>query len=221
MSRSLLPEPVERYLAAFAGETAVQRRLREATAKLPDAGMQIGADQGAFMAQLVRLTGARRCLEVGTFTGYSALAVAGALPDDGRLVTCDISEEWTALARRYWTEAGVAEKIDLRLGPATETLDQLARDPGEESFDFAFIDADKPAYHAYYERCLRLVRPNGLILLDNMLWGGKVVDENEQDPDTAAIRALNALIRDDRRVEATLLSVGDGVVIARKRPPKA
>ena len=179
--------------------------------------MQIGADQGALLALLVHSIGARMALEIGTFTGYSALAVAMALPADGKLVCCDKSEDWTAIARRYWKEAGVAEKIELRLGPALETLAALERERGAGSFDFAFIDADKAAYDAYYEGCLRLLRPGGLVALDNMLWSGAVADPKEHSADTDALRALNAKIRDDARVESCLLTVGDGVMLARKR----
>ncbi len=217
-NRSLLPEPIERYVNGFiTRETPLQRRLRDETAALPRGRMQIGADQGALLALLVRLTGARRALEVGTFTGYSALAVAAALPPDGRLITCDVSEEWTAVARRYWQEAGLAGRIDLRLGPAVQTLAGLLREGGAGSFDFAFIDADKESYDAYYEACLRLVRPGGLLAIDNVLWSGAVADPSQADPETEAIRALNEKVRDDPRVEACLLTVGDGVMLARKR----
>jgi predicted O-methyltransferase YrrM len=218
-NRSLVPEAVERYVGeVITRETPLQRRLRAETAALHRGRMQIGPDQGALLALLVRLIGARRTLEVGTFTGYSALAVASALPEDGKLIACDVSEEWTAIARRYWLEAGVVGRIELRLGPAAETLAALLRDGAGESFDFAFIDADKPSYDTYYESCLRLVRPGGLIAIDNTLWSGAVTDPAKNDPDTAAIRALNLKVRDDSRVEACLLTVGDGVMLARKRP---
>lgn len=218
--RSLLPEKVEEYLLhLMVRESPIQARLRAETAALPekDAGMQIGADQAAFFALLVRLLGARRALEIGTFTGYSALAVASALPPDGRLIACDVSEEWTAVGRRYWAQAGVADRIDLRIAPALETLAALEREGGGGSFDFAFIDADKPSYDAYYEACLRLVRPGGLIAIDNMLWSGAVVDAAKQDADTVAIRALNLKIKNDTRVDACLVSIGDGVMLARRR----
>jgi predicted O-methyltransferase YrrM len=195
------------------------KRLRAETAALPQAGMQIGPDQGALLALLVRLLGARQALEIGTFTGYSALAVAGVLPLDGRLVTCDVNEEWTRVARRYWSEAGVSGRIDLRLGDAHVTLAALLKERGAGSFDFAFIDADKPAYDAYYELCLQLVRAGGLIAIDNVLWSGAVADPKEQDADTAAIRALNLKIRDDPRVESCLLTVGDGVMLVRPLAP--
>jgi caffeoyl-CoA O-methyltransferase len=179
--------------------------------------MQIGPDQGALMALLARAIGARRALEIGAFTGYSALAVAAALPQDGKLITCDTSEEWTRIARRYWQEAGLANRIELRLGPALATLAALQSELGPGSFDFAFIDADKEEYDAYYEACLRLIRAGGLILLDNMLWSGKVADAAVQDAETLALRALNLKVRDDARVEACLLTVGDGIMMARKR----
>ncbi|HEY7944947.1 MAG: O-methyltransferase [Burkholderiales bacterium] len=218
MNRSLLPDAVERYVAQeIARETPVQRRLRAETAGMPHGGMQIGADQGALLALLAKLVGARRALEIGTFTGYSALAVASALPPDGKLICCDVSEEWTGVARRYWQEAGVAERIELRLAPASDTLAALLRQGGADTFDLAFIDANKASYDAYYEACLKLVRPGGAIALDNMLWSGKVADPAVHDEDTDALRALNAKIRDDTRVDACLLTVGDGVMLARKR----
>jgi predicted O-methyltransferase YrrM len=218
MSRSLLPDNVERYVTRdIARESALQKRLRDETARLPQGGMQIGADQAALLGLLVQSIGARKALEIGTFTGYSALAVALALPDDGRLVCCDVSEEWTAVARRYWEEAGIAQKIDLRLAPALQTLSKLRAEHGSGSLDFAFIDADKPAYDAYYEACLDLLRRGGLVALDNMLWSGAVADSRKRDADTTALRNLNAKIRDDARVDCCLLSVGDGVMLARKR----
>ena len=218
MSRSLLPEAVERYVALEATrESDVQKRLRAETARLPQAGMQIGPDQGALLALLARTIGARRAIEIGTFTGYSALAVAAAMPADGKLVCCDMSEEWTAIARRYWKEAGLAKRIELRLGPALDTLAALASEYGLASFDFAFIDADKTSYDAYYEACLGLLRAGGLIALDNMLWSGDVAKRTVRDADTKALRALNAKIRDDERVDSCLLTVGDGVMLARKR----
>ena len=198
-------------------EPSVMRRLREETASLENASMQIGAEQGQFMALLVELMGAGTALEVGTFTGYSALAVALALPDDGRLVACDVSEEWTAIGRRYWEEAGVAHKIDLRLAPAMETLDGLLAEGRAGTFDFVFIDADKGGYDAYYERALDLMRIGGLIALDNTLWDGKVVDPAVTDPDTEAIRALNTKLTGDERVTLSLVPVGDGLTLARKR----
>jgi len=218
MRRSLFPEDIERYVAVeMTRESALQRRLRAETLALPQGMMQISADQGALLALLARTVGARRAVEIGTFTGYSALAVAAALPADGTLVCCDVSDEWTRIGRRYWNEAGVAARIDLRVGPALSTLDALLRESGAASFDFAFIDADKSNYDGYYEACLNLVRAGGLILLDNMLWGGKVAQPEVHDSDTDALRVLNAKIRDDARVDACLLTVGDGVMVARKR----
>ena len=213
MSRSLLPEAVERYVALeVTRESAVQKKLRAETAHLPQAGMQIGPDQGALLALLVRTIGARRAIEIGTFTGYSALAVAAALPADGRLFCCDKSKEWTAVAQRYWKEAGLADRIELRLGPALETLQALARQYGPGSFDFAFIDADKTAYDAYYESCLSLLRPGGMIALDNMLWSGEVANRSVRDADTEALRALNAKIRDDERVDSRLRRCSEGAM---------
>jgi predicted O-methyltransferase YrrM len=208
---------LQRYVVAHgARETAVQRELRSVTQRLPQAGMQIGAEQGALMQMLVRVMDARRCLEVGTFTGYSALAVALALPPSGRLLCCDVSEEWTAIARRYWKRAGVAGKIELRLAPALRTLDALLEEGRAGRFDFAFIDADKANYQNYYERCLRLVRRGGLIAVDNTLWGGSVADPRKKSVDTLAIRAFNRQLVRDRRVEIALVPVGDGLTLARK-----
>ena len=193
------------------------KRLRQETRAMPMGGMQISPDQGQFMGLLVELIGAKRIVEVGTFTGYSSTAMALALPADGRLIACDISDEFTRIARRYWQEAGVADKIELRLGPAVATLDGMLAAGEAGCFDMAFIDADKENYDAYYERCLRLLRRGGLILIDNVLWGGRPANANEQDESTAAIRALNAKIRADERVTASLLSIGDGLTLARKR----
>jgi predicted O-methyltransferase YrrM len=218
MSRHLaITDRIEDYVLAHTHESEVARRLRAETATLPQARMQIGPDQAAFLALLVRSLGARKCLEIGTFTGYSALAVAAALPTDGKLICCDISEEWTAMGRRYWAEAGVAARIDLRLAPALDTLNELLANAGSGQFDFAFIDADKTGYDSYYEACLILVRAGGLIALDNMLWSGRVADPLQHDADTDAIRALNAKIHADSRVDAVLLTVGDGVMLVRKR----
>jgi len=217
-TRSLLPEAVETYVRDMgARETEVQKRLRAETATVRFSGMQIGPDEGALLALLVRLLGARRTLEIGTYTGYSALAVALALPADGRIVCCDVSDEWTQIARRYWREAHVADRIDLRLAPASETLADLIADPGPDSFDFAFIDADKEGYDDYYERCLALVRSGGLIALDNTLWSGRVAAQSDNDADTVALRKINRKIRDDPRVDFCLLTVGDGVTLARRR----
>ena len=179
--------------------------------------MLFRSDEGALLALLVRLIGAQRALEIGTYTGYSALAVAMALPANGKLICCDINDEWTQVARRYWREAGLADKVDLRLAPAADTLRDLLRDTGQGRFDFAFIDADKDGYDGYYEACLKLVRAGGLIAFDNTLWSGRVADPSEKDKDTVALRALNAKVRDDPRVDSCLLTVGDGVLLARKR----
>ncbi len=212
-----ISEALAAYVAQFGvREHPVLRRCREETAKLPMAMMQIGEDQGAFMALLAKLTGAKRYLEIGTFTGYSALAVALALPADGKVVALDVSEEFTSHARKYWKEAGMDGKIALHLAPAVETLDAMIA-KGEAPFDFAFIDADKPNYGAYYECALKLVRPGGLIALDNMLWSGAVADPSITDPSTETIRALNAKIHADDRVDVALLTVGDGIMLTVKR----
>ena len=187
------------------------RQLREETSRLPQAGMQITPEQGQFMALLVRLIGARRILEVGVFTGYSALAMALALPEHGRITACDINETWTATARHYWTMAGVIDKIDLHLAPALETLDSLIAEGQAGLYDLAFIDADKQNYDGYYERCLALLRPGGLLLVDNLLWGGRVIAADADDADTRAIRALNEKIHRDPRVFSSLLAVADGL----------
>ncbi len=190
--------------------------LREETARMPDRECQISPEQGQFMALLVRLLAARRVLEIGTFTGYSALAMALAMGDDARLVCCDSSEEWTAVARSYWQRAGVAHKVELRLGPALETLERMVSNGERGSFDFAFVDADKTGYRDYYERCLELLRPGGLVVFDNMLWEGKVADPRARDEDTQAIREMNELVSRDPRVASSLLQVGDGVLLAMK-----
>lgn len=191
--------------------------LREETAELTQRSMQISPEQGQFMALLARLILARRCLEIGVFTGYSSLATALALPDDGRIIACDVSEEWTAVARRYWKRAGVDHKIDLRLAPATETLDALVAEGHGGTFDFAFIDADKTNYLAYYERTLALLRKGGLALIDNTLWSGRVADPEVADADTAALRHFNEVLHRDERVDLSLLPLGDGLTLARKR----
>jgi len=194
---------------------ALQRELIEETAKLgPIAMMQIAPEQGAFMELLVRTSGARRAVEVGTFTGYSALCIARALGPEGRLLCLDTSEEWTAIARRYWERDGVADRIELRLAPGAETLAVL---PRQALFDFAFIDADKPAYRTYYEEILARLRPGGLIVCDNVLWNGRVVDPQADDPQTREIRAFNDFVARDPRVDRSMIAVGDGLMIARKR----
>lgn len=198
-------------------EHPAQAALREATRRHPHGGMQISPEQGQFMALLVRLMGARRTIEVGVFTGYSALSVALALPDDGRLLACDISDEYTRLAQPYWDQAGVAHKIDLRLAPAVQTLDRCLAAGEAGQYDFAFIDADKVSYDAYYEKCLRLLRPGGLVAVDNTLWGGDVARPDVRDADTIALRAFNDKLHADPRVDVSLLPIGDGLTLARRR----
>ena len=208
-----LPEDIERYIQEHAvREPQILRELRAATKSVPHSGMQIGADQGQFMAMLVKLVGAKRCLEIGTYTGYSALAVALALPEDGTIVCCDVSEEWTAVGKPFWKKAGVDKKIDLRIAPALETLKKL-----EGPFDFVFIDADKPNYVNYYERCLELARRGGLIAVDNVLWSGEVANDKTRDELTVALRKFNDHVRQDERVELAMLPIGDGVTLALKR----
>lgn len=220
MSKKTLGLPDD--LHAYVVETGVRepdvlRRLRDETAALPQSNMQIAPEQGAFLAMLVELTGARRCIELGTFTGYSSTVVALALPDDGRLTCCDVSTEWTDVARRYWAEAGVEAKIDLRIGPALETLDALISEDGVGTVDFAFVDADKSQYAAYYERLLELLRPGGLIAFDNTLWDGAVIDPADTSADTTSIREFNAALVRDERISVALLPIADGVTLARKR----
>ena len=198
-------------------ESPLKRRLREETAKLPQAGMQISAHQGQQIAWLARAVGARRAVEVGTFTGYSSLCLAEALPADGKLWCCDVSEQWTGIARRYWKEAGVESRIELTIAPALKTLDGLLAQGLAGQLDLAFIDANKDGYDAYYERCLKLVRPGGIVLIDNVLWGGSVANLADTDADTQAIRALNAKLKADERVDLALFAVGDGMTCALKR----
>jgi predicted O-methyltransferase YrrM len=214
MGRMVAPTPqVVEYLARIGGrEVPVQKRLRDRTEERPDGHMQVTAEQAATLQLLVKLTGAKKCLEIGTFTGTSALALALALPDDGRIVALDVSKEFTDIGRPFWKEAGVEGKIDLRIGPASHSLDDMIA-AGEGPFDFAFIDADKPGYDAYYERVLRLVKPGGLIVLDNMLLSGKVADPADMDVSAAALRALNEKIFADARVEMALTTVGDGMTL--------
>ncbi len=212
----LTNELYDYVLSVSLREPAVLKRLREETARDPMARMQIAPEQGQFMALLVQLIGAKKALEIGVFTGYSSLCVALALPAHGKLIACDVSEGWTAVARRYWAEAGVADKIDLRLAPALETLDKLLADGQADTFDFAFIDADKVGYDAYYERTLQLLRPGGLMLLDNMLRGGRVIDAAERGEDTQAIREINIKLHHDKRVALSLLPVADGLTLALK-----
>jgi len=207
----------EYSLAIGLREPDVFRELREETGELADGEMQIAPEQGPLLAMLVQMLGAKQCLEIGTFTGYSALWVASALPADGKLICCDVSEEFTALARKYWAKANLAGKIDLRLKPALATLDQLRSEGKSNFFDYAFIDADKVNYDAYYEACLDLVRPGGLIAIDNTLWDGRVADATVNDPDTLAIRNLNAKIHRDNRVSLCFLPFADGLTLVLKR----
>jgi caffeoyl-CoA O-methyltransferase len=209
-----LSNEVRRYLLSVSvHEPEILARLREETSQLPLAMMQISPEQGQFLALLVRMLQARRCLEVGTFTGYSSLVVALALPEDGRVTACDVSEEWTSIGRRYWKEAGVGHKIALHLAPAVETLDRLIAQGESGQYDFAFIDADKSNYWNYYERALRLLRPGGLIAVDNTLWAGRPADTDDRDPTTVTIRDFNARLYQDRRVQISLLPLGDGVTL--------
>tara|TARA_Y100001960_G_C14769607_1_gene879117 strand:- start:1564 stop:2226 length:663 start_codon:yes stop_codon:yes gene_type:complete len=195
-------------------EHAVLEELREETAQLPESVMQICPEQGALMANLVRLMSAKKTLEIGTFTGYSALVVALALPEDGKIVACDISEEWTAIGKKKWEQAGVAEKIELRIGAALGTLEELIQDGQEGSFDFAFIDADKANYLDYYKMCLKLVRKGGVVAIDNVLWNGSVINSEINDVDTVAIRDLNDFLAKDERVSLSMVPVGDGLTLA-------
>ena len=212
-----LTDPLHDYIAAHSRrEPDVLARLRRATAGMSQGSWQVSPEQGQFMALLAGIAGVRRYLEVGTFTGYGTLWMALALPPDGEIVSCEIEESFTANGRRAWAEAGVADKIDLRIAPALETLDKLLADGAADSFDMAFIDADKPPYPDYYERCLRLVRVGGLVLIDNVLWGGAVIDDSDQRGSSRAIRAINALVRDDDRVAISMLPFGDGLTIARR-----
>ncbi len=213
----LVPDDIYDYILRISlRDTALQRELRERTANMPQARMQTGPDQLQFLQLLVKSIGARRCIEVGVFTGASALAVALALPPDGKITACDVSEEYTAVAKEFWERAGVAQKIDLRLAPAADTLNALIA-TGEGNYDFAYIDADKSNYDTYYELVLRLLRAGGLIAVDNVLWGGDVARPAETDPDTVALRELNEKIGRDQRVDETLLTIGDGLTIVRKR----
>ncbi|HEY9877883.1 MAG TPA: class I SAM-dependent methyltransferase [Leptolyngbyaceae cyanobacterium] len=199
-------------------EPEILAQLRQETAQHPMAQMQIAPEQGQFMALLVQLMGAQKTLEVGVFTGYSSLVVALALPEQGRVIACDVSEEYTALARQFWQKAGVSHKIDLRIGPAVETLDQMIANGEAGTFDFAFIDADKSSYGTYYEQALQLVRPGGLIAIDNVLWSGRVADPNTQDNRTNTIRNFNDKLHQDERVTISLVPIADGLTLALKKP---
>ncbi len=198
-------------------EMDVLKKLREETHKMKNYVMQISPEQGQFMALLIELIGAKKTLDIGTFTGYSALVVALALPADGKIVACDVSVEWTNMAKRYWEMAGVSNKVELKVAPALDTLQQLLDQGEAETFDFAFIDADKGNYTNYYEKALALVRRGGLIAIDNVLWDGKVADMQDQEKETKAIRALNDKIRQDQRVSISMIPIGDGLTLARKK----
>ncbi|MBM3517554.1 MAG: SAM-dependent methyltransferase [Alphaproteobacteria bacterium] len=213
-----LTAPLQAYLQSVAvREPDVLARLHAETQRMPRSIMQITPEQGALMALLVELIGARRCIEVGVYTGYSTLAVALALPPDGRVVACDINPEWTAIAERYWRDGGVRDKIELRLALAPATLDDLITAGAAGRFDFAFVDANKEDYDQYYERCLALLRVGGLLAIDNVLWFGNVIDPTKTDPDTLAIRTLNAKLHADARVSIAMVPIGDGLTLARKR----
>ncbi|MBN35710.1 MAG: SAM-dependent methyltransferase [Rhodospirillaceae bacterium] len=213
----LSDELYDYVVATTHADDDILARLRDETSTMEQSGMQIAPEQGQFMALMARLIGARRVIEVGVFTGYSSLCVARALGEEGHLVACDVNEDWTAIARRYWEAAEVDQRIDLRLAPATDTLEGLIADGQAATFDMAFIDADKVNYDIYYERCLELVRPGGLVMVDNVLWGGAVIDAKDTSADTGAIRALNIKMGSDERVDVALLPVGDGLSLARKR----
>jgi predicted O-methyltransferase YrrM len=205
------------YLNVITRQTDLQRRMYRDAERAPHGGMQTDPDQAAFLSFLVKTIGAKRAIEVGVFRGFGSLAIASALPPDGKLVACDVSDEYTQHARTYWDEAGISGKIDLRLAPATETLSAMLKTDGPGSYDFAFVDADKTSYDAYYDLCLQLLRPGGLVAFDNVLWGGQVADKRYKDASTVALRALNLRIRDDERVDAVLATIGDGIMLARKR----
>lgn len=216
--KDTLTQALHQYLLDVSlREPEILKRLRAETAVRPNASMQLSPEQAQFLAFLIKLVAAKRTIEVGVFTGYSSLITALALPSDGQVVACDVSEEFTAVAQKYWQEAGVAHKIQLNIAPAVETLRQLLANGEAGQFDFAFIDADKSNYDSYYELCLQLVRPGGLITIDNVLWGGKVLDPSDQTEDTAAIRALNKKLHKDDRVDLSLVPIGDGLTLLRKR----
>lgn len=218
MGKKTLPLDDKLYdylLSVSLRETPLLKKLREETDLLESAAMQISADQGQFMALLLKMLNATRVIEIGTFTGYSAMVMALALPEDGEIICCDTSVEWTDIARRYWAKAGIEKKIDLRLAPALETLDSLVADGRSNSFDFAFIDADKINISNYFERCLQLIRPGGLIAVDNVLWGGAVADSANQETDTLAIREFNKRLVSDDRIDLSLVPIGDGLTLAR------
>ena len=214
-----ITESIYQYLCVHSlREDSILKDLREHTYDMEERAMQIAPEQGQFMQMLVRLIGAKNTIEIGVFTGYSSLAIALALPEDGRIVACDVNPQYTSVAEKFWVNAGVREKIDLRIGPAKDTLSELISHDGlANTFDFAFIDADKVNYDHYYEFCLQLVRPGGLITIDNVLWGGTVSNDNINDVDTNAIRALNDKLHQDKRIDLSLVPVGDGLTLAMKR----
>ncbi len=215
----LLSDALNRYMCEVAvRETPMLAHLRVETARDPMSRMQIAPEQGQFMQLLLKLMAARRCIEVGVYTGYSSLCTALVLPEDGYLLACDVDEAWTAIARRYWQEAGVAHKIELKLAPALDTLDAELAAGRSGSYDFAFIDADKGNYLNYYERCLQLLRPGGMIAVDNVLWSGRVADPLVNDADTQALRRFNLALRDDARIDLALVPIADGLTLCRKRP---
>lgn len=219
MSRTtnVLPDSIYQYLCSVSlREPAVLAELREVTRTLPRASMQLSPEEGQFIGLLIRMIGARKCLEVGVFTGYSSTCIASAMPPEGRLIACDVNDEWTAIARRFWDKAGVADRIDLRLGPGIDILDALLAGGHAGTFDFAFIDADKGNYLNYYERALKLVRSGGLVAIDNTLWYGKPADPGNHDPDTEAIREVNRRVHADMRVTMSLVPIGDGLTLALK-----
>ncbi|MBF2050856.1 MAG: class I SAM-dependent methyltransferase [Leptolyngbya sp. IPPAS B-1204] len=216
--KTFLDASLYQYLLSVSlREPEVLQQLRQETANHPMSQMQIAPEQGQFMMLLIQLMGAKKALEVGVFTGYSSLAVALALPADGKLIACDVSEDYTSVAQRYWQRAGVADKIDLRIAPALETLDALLADGQANSFDFAFIDADKSNYPGYYERALQLVRPGGLIVIDNVLWSGRVADPEVQDNRTQAIREFNQTLHQDDRIFPCMIAIADGLTLALKK----
>jgi len=213
----LTDELYDYLLAVSLRDNPLQKKLREETDKLEWGMMQVSADQAQFMSMLLKLLNAKTVIEIGTFTGYSALVMAHALPDDGNIIACDVHEEWTSIGKNYWEQAGVAHKIDLRLGTALDTLKLLIDEGRSASFDAAFIDADKQNMLKYYEHCLQLLKPGGLIMIDNVLWGGSVIDPEKTDEDTKAIRATNRFVHQDERVDISMVPIGDGLTLARKR----
>jgi predicted O-methyltransferase YrrM len=216
-SINLTEEVYDYLLSVSLRESAILQQLREETASHKMASMQISPEQGQFMALLVKMLGAKRIIELGVFTGYSSLCMALALPADGKIIACDVSEEYTSIAKRYWQQAGVSDKIDLRLAPGLETLAALLADDEAETFDFVFIDAIKEEYKDYYEQALKLIHPGGVIGIDNVLWGGSVANPEKHDEETVAIREFNEHVHNDERVDLSMIPIGDGLTLARKR----